>query len=67
MFPREFIESFLKDYSAEEKNKIKKDLQAVQNLTFEEAKPISSTDAPIYLATAGGPGSGAITSRKSLI
>jgi len=66
MFPREFIEGFLKDYSQEEKAKINKDLKIVKSLVFEDAKPIP-TDVPTYLATAGGPGSGKSTTLETFI
>jgi hypothetical protein len=66
MFPREFIESFLKDYSAEEKIRIKKDLEIIHSLSFDNTKSFSSPDL-IYLATAGSPGSGKSTVLETFV
>ena len=44
----------MKNYTPGEISLIEKDLDAIEDLTFEKSK---SEDQPIYLATAGGPGS----------
>lgn len=68
MFPREFIDSFLKGYSEEDKIKIKKDLEIVEKVTFDEAKPNDASSAqPVYLATAGGPGSAKTTTLETFL
>jgi hypothetical protein len=66
MFPRDFIESHLKNYSSEEQAKIKKDLAIVKQLYFDSA--IANQDStPVYLATAGGPGSGKNTALEAYL
>lgn len=67
MFSREFIDNFLNSYSTEEKEKIFKDLQIVKSITFDMARPIDSTHHPVYLATAGGPGSAKTTTLETYI
>lgn len=57
MFDRDFIDNFLKDYELDEKERIQRDSKIAQQLSFEDAKPVGSEESPIYLATAGGPGS----------
>jgi hypothetical protein len=59
-FTAKVAQSHLKGYSPEEKLLIEKDLKVVRSVCFSEGKKKSTT--PIYLATAGGPGS-----RKSTI
>ncbi len=54
-YPQEMLDSNLKTYSEEEKRAIQKDLSVVQSVCFPE-NPQSKT-RPIYLATAGSPGS----------
>lgn len=55
-FSQEMIESHIKDYNDEEMDAIKKDLKNIRALAFPEAsKP--SNKKPLYLATAGAPGS----------
>lgn len=67
MFERKFIESFLKDYSQDEKDKIKKDLKILDAVTFDMAKPNDKSDRPVYLATAGGPGSAKSTTLETFL
>lgn len=65
MFERKFIESFLNGYSEEELKKIKKDLGIIETITFDTAQP--ATEIPVYLATAGGPGSAKTTTLEAFI
>lgn len=65
MFERKFIESFLNGYSEGEKTKIKKDLEIIKTMTFDTATP--SSERPIYLATAGGPGAAKTTTLEAFL
>lgn len=67
MFPREFIENFLKDYSPAEIVSIKKDLAIAQQLSFDEAQSCDEKEVPVYLASAGGPGSAKSTTLEAFI
>ncbi|MDX1900917.1 MAG: hypothetical protein SFW66_02805 [Gammaproteobacteria bacterium] len=68
MFSREFIDNFLKDYSEAEKNQIQKDLEIVKSITFDNAKENTDTSkAPVYLATAGGPGTAKTTTLETFL
>lgn len=68
MFPRDFVDGFIKDYSEEDKLKIKKDLKLVEQVTFDTAKPNTNESiAPLYLATAGGPGSAKTTTLETFL
>lgn len=68
MFPRDFIEGFIKDYSEEDKIRIKKDLKIVEQITFDTAKPtIDESTTLEYLATAGGPGSAKTTALEAFL
>lgn len=67
MFERKFIESFLNGYSEEEKEKIKKDLKIVESVTFDMAKSNNASSTPVYLATAGSPGSAKTTTLEAYL
>lgn len=66
MFERKFIENFLTGYSESEKVQIEKDLGIIQAITFNTVKPDTS-GAPVYLATAGGPGSAKTTALETYL
>lgn len=55
-FSPQMISSHLKDYSENEKIEIEKDLNVVRSVCFSNFKNCSK-EKPIYLATAGAPGS----------
>jgi hypothetical protein len=67
MYSRETIENFLKGYSKEELEKIRKDLKIVQEVTYDMVKPNKASDRPVYLATAGGPGSAKTTTIETFL
>lgn len=60
-FSPQMISSHLKSYNEAEKTAIEKDLAVVRDICFGNAEPLDG-HTPLYLATAGGPGS-----RKSTI
>jgi hypothetical protein len=60
-FSPQMISTHLKNYNEAEKAAIEKDLSVVRSICFSDATPIEG-HTPIYLATAGGPGT-----RKSTI
>ncbi|MBX9806157.1 MAG: hypothetical protein K2Y18_10495 [Alphaproteobacteria bacterium] len=55
LIPSQFVNSHLKDYSKEEQSLIQDDLKNISDLCFRDCTRIYST--PIYVGTAGGPGS----------
>lgn len=56
-FSQEMARSHLKDYTAEEKEAIEKDLSVVRSVCFTPASEKKEGQKPLYLATAGAPGS----------
>lgn len=67
MFTREFIENFLQGYTAEEIEEIKRDLTVVMQFSFFRVVPQSTSTPPLYVATAGGPGSAKSTTLESFL
>lgn len=67
MFTQEFIESFLKGYSAEEVDAIKQDLAIITRLSFYQIQQQSLSERPMYVATAGGPGSAKSTTLETFL
>lgn len=66
MFSREFIESFLQGYTSEELGRIEQDLIHVNQLSFYQVSP-SSTTPSLYVATADGPGSAKSTTIETFL
>lgn len=64
MFHKDFVESKLTTYNVAEKALILNDLTTITSLSFHSAK---REDAPIYLATAGAPGSGKSTTLETYL
>lgn len=68
MFTREFIENFLQGYNEKELDAIKQDLEALVKFSFNKIPSyIDASTSPIYIATAGGPGSAKSTTLETFL
>ena len=56
-FPPQVIESHLNGYNEDEKTAIGKDLEVVKSVCASNTNEFQENEKPLYLATAGGPGS----------
>lgn len=54
-FPRDNLSKNLKNYSEQEKKLIERDLEVVRSVCFSDKE--ASGETPLYIATAGAPGS----------
>lgn len=55
LVPQSIVDDFNKAYSVDEINRINKDLEVIKGITFDGKQ--AANGQPVYVATAGGPGS----------
>jgi predicted ABC-type ATPase len=65
LVPQSIIDDFIKDYSADQLNKINKDLDVIKGISFDGKQ--TADEQPVYIATAGGPGSSKSTILEAYI